>query len=104
MLPEQPAHDAFLMGERLSAGVLVAEAAAGEELRRANVQHDELVDGLIRQALLFIKRMERVIGFNKGGRAVVAILSADGEINRGCPPERARSNHHLTGSWSQDTR
>ena len=34
--------------------------------------------------------MERVIGFNKGGRAVVAILSADGEINRG-----ARLSEHV---------
>lgn len=60
------------MGERLSAGVLVAEAAAGEELRRANVQHDELVDGLIRQAIYFCS--------STGGTICAYFLSSSGVL------------------------
>ena len=40
MISEQPAHDAFFMGKRLSAGMLIAEAALGEEFGGSYVQHD----------------------------------------------------------------
>ena len=43
MLSEQPAHNAFFMGKRLSAGMLIAEATLGEELRGLYVQYDQFV-------------------------------------------------------------
>ena len=44
MFSEQPAHDAFFMGKRLSTGMLIAEAALGEKLCGLYVQYDQLTN------------------------------------------------------------
>ena len=77
MLSEQPAHNAFFMGKRLSAGMLIAEAALGEELRGFNVQYDQFVNLFLRQPLRGVQLVQRVIGLDEGFGAVIAVLRAD---------------------------
>ena len=48
MLSEQPAHDAFFMGKRLSTGMLIAEAALGEKLCGLYIQYDQSANLFLR--------------------------------------------------------
>ena len=51
VFPKQPAHDAFLVCKRLTAGMLVAEAALGEVFCRTDIQYNQFADFVLRQAL-----------------------------------------------------
>lgn len=81
MFSEQPAHDAFFMGKRLSTGMLIAEAALGEKLCGLYVQYDQLVNLFFRQSLRGVQLAQRMIGGNEGFGAVIAVLRADGEVD-----------------------
>ena len=81
MLSEQPAHNALFMGKRLSAGMLIAEAALSEKLCGLYVQYDQLVNLFFRQSLRGVQLAQRMIGDNEGFGAVIAVLRADGEVD-----------------------